>query len=109
MRTIRAVLAWTAVLMLAGCSWPPGSSVETLAKVDGWRGGYEAAEPFAVLELAYDDTTARTLWRENVPDGLPDRDGDPLEQGVYGDLADVDLDRQVVGLVSTGQSGSCPG
>src|SRR5699024_12182889 len=34
---------------------------------------------------------------------------DPLEQGVYGDLADVDLDRQVVGLVSTGQSGSCPG
>lgn len=101
-----------AVLALAaGCSSGTGSvgADGTLAKLDGWRDGMTHDDVgFAVLELAYDDATARTLWDENVPDGLPQAEGNPLGAGVYGDLADVDFTEQVVGLYSSGQSGSCP-
>jgi len=49
------------------------------------------------------------MWDENVDDDRAASSGAPVEPGVYGDLDDVDLSRQVVGLYSSGQSGSCPG
>lgn len=44
-----------------------------------------------------------------MPDDLPTATGDPTNAGLYGSLDDVDLTQQVVGLWSSGQSGSCPG
>lgn len=97
------------LLLVTGCSWPAlAPSAETLAKVEGWRPSLQE-DAFAVLEIAYDDAAARAMWEDNVPAGLPERDGNPLEAGVYGDLADVDFTQQVVVLYSSGQSGSCPG
>lgn len=64
---------------------------------------------FSALEVAYDAETARRMWQENVPPGLPARGGDPTRPGVYGDLADVDFGEQAVAVWSGGQSGSCPG
>lgn len=64
--------------------------------------------PFAVLEFAYDEETARAMWEDNVADDLSAMEGKPLSPGVYGDLADVDLAEQVLGLYSSGQAGSCP-
>lgn len=87
-----------ATILLAGCSAGPlGGSVETLAKLDGWRDGPGYEGPFAVLEIAYDDGTAAMLWEDNVGAGQAARDG----------LAEVDLSRQVVALYSSGESGSC--
>jgi hypothetical protein len=91
-----------------------GAAVVTLAKADGWRQGLDATSipgdaGFAVLELAYDDEAATALWDAAVPTGLPAASGDPDDAGLYGALDDVDLADHVVGLWSSGQSGSCPG
>jgi hypothetical protein len=113
MRVSRTAAVLGAVLLLAvGCSFggPGGKAPGTLAKIDGWREGMTVEDvPFAVLEIAFDVATAQALWDENVPDDLPRLEGDPASAGVYGDLADVDLTTHVVGLYSSGQSGSCPG
>lgn len=86
----------------------------TLAKVDGWRQGLDPASMpgeagFAMLELAYDKADAEALWDAAVPDDHPAASGAPTGVGIYGDVADVDLADRVVGLWSSGQSGSCPG
>lgn len=91
-----------------------GASVVTLAKTDGWRQGLDPTSipgevGFAVLELAYDDAAATALWSAAVPEDLPTASGDPADAGLHGSLEDVDLAQQVVGLWSSGQSGSCPG
>lgn len=114
----RAVLAaGCALLMLGACQGGPGasppgaaSSVVPLAKVDGWRAETDPQiDAFGVLEVAYDQQTAEQLVADNVPTDLPHHTGDPTDPGRYGDLADVDLETQVVALWSSGQSGSCPG
>jgi hypothetical protein len=118
--TVLAVIG----LVAAGCADPeaPGppvgagtdpeaaaEGVVPLAKVEGWRSGFEHAEmPFAVMEIAQDADTAELAWRENVPDGLPPGEGVPDEFGLYGDLAAVDFDRQAVVVWSSGESGTCP-
>lgn len=107
-RTVPVLAA--ALVALAGCAAPESAgSVDVLAKADGWRAGTTPGDRFAVLEVAYDRAAAEALWDENVDADLPARDGNPLEPGVYGNLADVDLDEQVLALYSSGQSGSCPG
>lgn len=89
---------------------PPGEGLETLAKASGWRDGLEQSESaFAVLEIAYDREAAERAWRDNVPEDLGRRDDElPAEPGVYGDLGQVDFDRQAVVVWSSGESGSCP-
>lgn len=123
-----AAVSVVALLLLAGCSSSPepsnegtpttdspdDASVVTLAKADGWRQGLDPTSipgeaGFAVLELAYDDAAATALWTAAVPDDLPTATGDPADAGLYGSLDDVDLTQQVLGLWSSGQSGSCPG
>lgn len=109
----RAVLLVAVLTALPACGTGDpavAGGVRTLAKVDGWRDGQPfPAEAFALFEVAADDDAARALWDAAVPDGLPARDGDPREVGLYGDLSDVDLDEQVLALWSSGESGSCPG
>jgi hypothetical protein len=88
--------------------------VVTLAKADGWRQGFETTSMpgearFAVLELAYDEAAVTALWSAAVPGDLPTASGDPTGAGVYGVPDDVDLADHVLGLWSSGQSGSCPG
>ncbi|GGI03397.1 hypothetical protein [Egicoccus halophilus] len=86
----------------------PADGVITLAKVDGWRDGLDGTA-FAVLEVAADPETAARAWAENVPDDLtPVDDEPPVTPGRYGELDDVDLDRQVLVVWSSGESGSCP-
>jgi len=48
-------------------------------------------------------------WEENVPADLVRRSGDPELPGLYGDLADIDFDREAMVVYSSGQSGTCPG
>jgi len=84
--------------------------VQTLVKIEGGQQSVpDTSDTFASLFVAYDSASAQRLWDDNVPAGLSRRDGDPVEDGLYGDLADVDFDEQVVGLWSAGESGSCPG
>jgi len=103
----------TALLITSGCGVVPGlghEGLQTLAKVDGWRQGFELPpDTFAMLEVAYDVDTAQRMWDENVAADLPERSGDPRDPGRYGDLDDVDLDQQAVALWSGGESGSCRG
>lgn len=82
--------------------------VTTLAKLEGWRDGRVGRSPHATLEIAYDDASAQALWAGVVDDDLPRAAGHPVRPGVYGDLAAVDFDTQVVAVVSAGESGSCP-
>lgn len=106
--SLRAAASVASVLALGGCSSGP-DDLRTLAKVDDWRQGLSTPDGvFSALEVAYDAETAQRLWDENVQGTLPVREGGPAETGVYGDLADVDFDDQVVALWSSGQSGSCP-
>ena len=93
-------------------SGPPSEAIETLAKASGWREGLaeEHGSAFAVVEVAYDRDTAEAAWRDNVPADLESRDDElPAEPGVYGGLDEVDFDRQVVVVWSSGESGGCPG
>jgi outer membrane protein assembly factor BamB len=76
---------------------------------NNWAGMAVDPETFAVLEVAYDRESAERAWRENVPEGLDRRDDEhPSAPGVYGLIDDVDFDRQVVVVWSSGESGSCP-
>lgn len=86
---------------------PPSDAVTVLAKGSGWRSGLHD-EFFAMLEVAYDPEVAERAWDENVHDTTPRGDELPEEPGVYGGLADVDFDEQVVVVWSSGESGSCP-
>lgn len=109
----RAVLLVAVLAALTACgTGDPAAAggVRTLAKVDGWRDGQPFPEgASALFEVAADEAAARALWDAAVPDGLPARDGDPRDVGLYGDLSDVDLDEQVLALWSSGESGTCPG
>jgi nucleotide-binding universal stress UspA family protein len=87
----------------------PGGPVRPLAKASGWRDDGLLGDSSALVEIAYDRETAERAWDENVPEGLPEREGDPVEDGLYGTLDDVDFERQAVVVWSAGQSGSCPG
>jgi hypothetical protein len=49
-----------------------------------------------VVEIVYDEETARAAWADNVPDGLPARSGHPVQVGIYGDLDEVDGTLDVV-------------
>lgn len=114
MRMLPLLLAALGLVALLGCEpvadLAGGGRVEPLAKAEGWREGIDQMPPpFGVLEIAYDRPTAERAWAENVPDGLPQRAGDPDEPGVYGDLDDVDLDTQVIVVWSSGESSACPG
>ena len=99
------------LVVCAGCSAPsvsaePDTGVQVLAKADGLRallGGFHG-----VVEVAYDEGAAAQAWAENVPADLARRFGEPELPGLYGDLADVDFDREVLVVYSSGQSGTCP-
>ncbi len=83
--------------------------VRTLATVAGWRDGLVDEHPgYALLEIAYDRTTAERAFAENVPDDLPTGDGDPSGDGLHAGLDTVAWDREVVAVWSGGRSGSCP-
>ena len=111
----RLVPAAALLVTLSGCSlFDPSSApidegVTVLARVDGFGPPSAGAEGGAVLEIAYDEDAARTAWADVVPDGLPERSGDPREAGLYGSLDEVDLDEQVLGVYHGGQSSTCPG
>lgn len=90
-----------------------GAGMRTLAKVEGWRPGFDrtsipSEDRFAALELAYDEASVGALWSAVVPEGLSAAAGVPRSFGIYGAVEDVDFDEHVVGLWSSGQSSSCP-
>jgi hypothetical protein len=120
----QVVAALLGVWTVAGCSVPgldgrdgrpPADGVTVLARVDGWRSELTSDPdgtrqgPLLLVEIAYDEATARDAWADTVPDGLPARSGPPEQDGTYGDLDDVDFADQVVVVYSSAQSGSCPG
>jgi hypothetical protein len=84
--------------------------VTTLVKAEGWRDDLMPGlgDPYAILEVAFDRETAERAWGDNVPADLPEQTGDPADPGIYGSLDDVDFDRQVVAVWSSGESGTCP-
>ena len=105
-------------LFCAGCAAPsvspepdPGVGVHVLAKADGWRAPLRSlfGSLYGVVEVAYDEVTAARAWAENVPADLVRRSGHPTLTVLYGDLADIDFDREVLVVYSSGQSGTCPG
>lgn len=85
----------------------PSGTAQTLARIEGWVEGWEVGMAFASLQVAYGPEATDALWDAAVPDGLPERDGLPLEDGLYGGLDDVDLRTHVIALYSAGQSGGC--
>ena len=110
MRIMAVVVLVAGIVVTGGCATGSGGSdaqPRTLAKVEGW--GDDVSPTAATgLEIAYDEDVARSMWSENVPDGLPTKSGDPAAPGIYGSLDDVDFDSQLVAMYSAGESGSCP-
>lgn len=113
-----AVLAVVLGASLSGCSlWRPGpapidDAITVLARLEGWEQRLSTDQTVPadlIVELAYDQSTARVAWDESAPDRLPERSGEPRQEGRYGSLDDLDLDRQALVVYSSGQSGSCPG
>ena len=84
----------------------PDTGVQVLVKADGWRAWLGSFH--GVVEVAYDEPAAVQAWAENVPADLVRRTGDPTLPGLYGDLADIDLDREALVVYSSGQSSTCP-
>jgi hypothetical protein len=132
----RWLLAVVVLVVCAGCAAPPVSSepdpggqatvspepdtgVQVLAKANGWRWSlvdfhevedlYGVADPYGVVEVAYDEVTAAQAWAQNVPADLVRRSGHPMWPGLYGDLADIDFDREALVVYSSGQSAPAPG
>ncbi|MEN0130551.1 MAG: hypothetical protein AAGC49_13990 [Brevundimonas sp.] len=104
MRIAAALLA--GILLLGGCTSDSDDPVEgftTLAK-----GDRSPVETSYVLEVAYDEATARQMWDDVVDENLPKGSGDPTARAIYGNLDDVDFDSQVVALFSSGESSTCP-
>lgn len=103
-RALGAAGALTAAL-LARCGAMGDDTVAVLADVEGWDPGLEellADEVWpenAVLEIAYDEAAVEQLLDLAVPVG---------EDAGRGDGEVVDLDREVLALWSSGQSGTCP-
>jgi hypothetical protein len=85
----------------------PDTGVQVLAKTGGWR--VSLGDFFGIVEVAYDEVAAVQAWEENVPADLVRRSGNPELPGLHGDLADIDLDREVLVVYSSGRSGTCPG
>jgi hypothetical protein len=87
-----------------------GDGVVVLAKAQGWRDGLLEATGhlYMLVEVTDDPDTARRAWDDNVPSDLPPAAGDPADPGVYGSLDDVDLRDQLLVVVSSGESGTCP-
>jgi hypothetical protein len=85
----------------------PDTGVQVLAKTGGWR--VSLVEFYGIVEVAYDEVAAVQAWEENVPADLVRRSGNPDLPGLYGDLADIDFDREVLVVYSSGQSATCPG
>lgn len=123
-RSLPVVLPAVGALLVAGCTGgshadvpAPTKSVAAaagtvvLGKADGWRPALatdaDATSYYAVVEIAYDAATARRAWAENAPTG-PVLTGPPARPGLYGRFEDVDLARQRIVVVSTGESGTCP-
>lgn len=104
-RALGAAGALTAAL-LAGCGAMGDDTVAVLADVEGWDPGLEellADEVWpenAVLEIAYDEAATEQLWALAVPVG------DGTDEG-RAEMEDLDLDREVLALWSSGQSGTC--
>lgn len=100
-RTLAATAATlVACLHLAACG-AGGPGIPALLKTAGWPDGAGNGTSlpdgwYARLELAYDATTAQALWRSI--------DG----SGPGAALDDVDFTDHVVGLWSSGESGTCP-
>ena len=117
-RAARSVLIGVA-LAISACGTPTDApagaggadrSVEVLAKAEGWRAGLAdaAGQPHMLLEVAADAELAQQAWDDNVPDSLVEADGEPDQPGIYADLDVVDLDEQVVVVLSSGESSTCP-
>jgi hypothetical protein len=89
----------------------PGTGVQVLAKADGWRAplGPSFWSLYGVVEVAYHEAAVAQAWAQNVPADLVRRSGDPTLPGLYGDLADIEFDREALVVYSSGQSSSCPG
>jgi hypothetical protein len=112
-RIAAAAVLIASIVAAGGCatdSAPGGADAppRTLAKVEGWSEDLSSPTAASGLQIAYDEETARLMWSENVPDGLPTKSGDPAAPGIYGSLDDVDFDSQVVAQFSAGESSSCP-
>jgi hypothetical protein len=86
------------------------AGVTVLARDDDWRPGLpkdpRAAGRYAVVEIAYDDATARIAWQQNRPAATTARSGPPQLPGIYGTPQPQDPSRLLV-VYSSGQSGSC--
>lgn len=97
-------------LFLTGCAGPIPESTEDLAKTRGWRLGLEqavGADVTAVVEIAYDQASARQAWEQHVHDQLPESRSlhDP---GVRGDLDEVDFDEEALLVWSSREAITCP-
>jgi hypothetical protein len=95
-----------------GGGQPAAGDLQPLSKATGWRDGLIEdfdEQPYALVEIAFDQETAERAWEQNVPDGLAQRSGAPEEDGHYGALEGVNFDTHAVLVWSAGQSGSCPG
>ncbi len=88
---------------------PSSREEATPRRRDGRRVRADVGGGLRVNDRAYDEAGARAIRSAAVPDGLPTTSGAPTGFGIYGDVEDVDLADHVVGLWSSGQSGSCPG
>jgi hypothetical protein len=75
-----------------------------LAKAEGWTIPFRSRNrENAVIEIAYDRTTAEHAWNERLPGDLAAGAG--IGPGVYGSLDDVDFEAQAVIVWSHGDSG----
>lgn len=118
---LRCLIAISGTVLALGCSSGGAAvdgTIEPLARVTSVDLPVEASEfedgaaadrpENQVLEIAFDRERAEALWQNHVPEGLPAGNGDDLAVSAqFGDLDDVDFDRQVVVLWWASQSGGC--
>lgn len=90
----------------------PGSQVSPyvvpLARLDGWQLRTPGGRPEAQVALAYDLAAARALWASTRAADAVHRDGPGNRFGVSVDVDRVDFAHQLVLVLESGGSGSCP-
>jgi hypothetical protein len=95
-----------AFAMACGGGFEVDESITPLAKATGWRDALLGQQAYAIVEIAYDRETAEQAWAENAPPESVSSSSS-VGPGIFGEVDDVDFERQVLVVWSSGEGG-CP-
>jgi hypothetical protein len=111
-RIARLALVVAMLIAADGTPGEPGTGglprLVPLARIDGWALTSAISQPSSRVVVAYDAAAARKVWTTTHAARRARRTASAPEYGVYAGLDTVDFSRQVVLVLESAGSSSCP-